>query len=186
MFFLVVRLCTVERHVCHHTQAVRGLIVALGENGVVKVGAPAHKRLEGFMINDHDGIGRAVESDHGLRPLFTDQRGVTTGNDVAVSVNDTDHAVGRFLHLNDHALKNTARHARFLLILLFTQTTIDIILRIRHYCKRFLTFYFKKRCPFCELFIVLRQNFQVSFQLFSTHFRSFRRKSDKMVSNQAF
>ena len=37
-----------------------------------------------------------------------------------------------------------------------------------------------------EKMVLKKALVQVSFQLFSTHFRSFRRKSDKMVSNQAF
>ncbi|CDB88125.1 unknown [Firmicutes bacterium CAG:170] len=180
MLFLVIGLGAVQRDIGHHAEAAGGLVVALGKDGVVKVGAPADERLEGLMIDHDDRIRRAVQANDSLRPFFSDQGGVAAGNDVAVGVDHADHAVGGLLHLNDHTLKNTAGHARSLLkILLFTQTTIDIILRIQHYCKRFLTFYFKKRCLFCELFIVLRHKFQDSRQDFSIFRFQFVRENDE-------
>ena len=111
VLFLVVGLRTVERDVGHDAEASGSLIVALGEHGIVKVGAPGNERLEGLFVDDNDGVRGAVELDDCLGPFFADQRGVAAGDHVAVSVNDADDAVGGLLHLDDHTLKNATGHS---------------------------------------------------------------------------
>ena len=156
MLFLVIGLRAVERDIGHHAEASGSLVVALGEDGIVKVSAPGDKGLEGFLIDNDDGIRGAIELDDGLRPFFTDERGIAAGNDIAVSIDHADDAVGGLLHLNDHTLKNATGHSTPSLNLLFTQTTIDIILRFQQERKVFLTFYLKTTIFFCGIFIVFR------------------------------
>ena len=157
VLFLVVDLGAVERDVGHDAQAVRQLVVTLGEHGVVKVRAPVDERLEGLMIDCYDRIRRAVQADDRLRPFFADHGCVAARNDVAVRVDHADHTVGGLFHLNDHALEHTAGHGIALPIIMpFTQMSIDIILHFRHYCKRLLTFYFKTGRVFCAVLTVFR------------------------------
>jgi len=73
VLFLVVGLRTVERDVGHDAEASGSLIVALGEHGIVKVGAPGNERLEGLFVDDNDGVRGAVELDDCLGPFFADQ-----------------------------------------------------------------------------------------------------------------
>ena len=119
VLLLVIGLRAVERHIRHDAQASCDFIVALGEDGIVKICAPADQRLEGLLVDDDNGIRRTVEPDDRLRPFFADQGCITAGNDVAVGVNDTDHAIGSFLHLYDDTLKNATGHGLPLLIVTF-------------------------------------------------------------------
>ena len=72
VLFLIVGLRTIERDVGHDAQALGDLIIALGKHGIVKIGTPGNKRLEGLFIDNDNGIRGAVKLDHGLGPFFPD------------------------------------------------------------------------------------------------------------------
>ena len=110
VFFFIIGLRAVQRHISHHAQAPGGLVVALGKHGVIEIRAPGHERLERLLVHHHDGIRRTVEPDNRLGPFLADHRRIAARDDVCVGVDHADHAVGGFFHLNDNTLKNAAGH----------------------------------------------------------------------------
>ena len=107
MLLLVIGLRAVERDVGHDAEASGSLIVALGEHGIVKVGAPGNERLEGLFVDDNDGGRGAVELDDGLGPFFPDARGVAAGDHGAVGVDHADLGIDRILELQNDVLENS-------------------------------------------------------------------------------
>lgn len=61
MLFLIIALGCVQRHRCHRADGLADLIIAKGENGVIKLVSPAAERLEGL----------AVKADHAAGAPFT-------------------------------------------------------------------------------------------------------------------
>ena len=159
MLFFVVGLGSIQGHVGHDTDALGRFVISFHEHGIVKIGAPTDERLQSFLLHHNHRIRRAVETNHSFRPLFPDHGSFAAGYHVAIRVNDADHAVCGFFHLDNHTLKNTAGHEYALLQQVnntFTQSLIDIIHLDCPFFKRALTVYFKFSWVFCAIFQIFR------------------------------
>ena len=126
MLLLIVGLGAVEGHGDHGADELGLLIAALDEGGVVIVGAPADQGLEGLVpIDDHCGL-IDCQGRRSAFPFFPDPGQLVAGDHGALVVDDADDPVGALLHLQDDALKYSAGHVDFLLIVAMEQGQTDL------------------------------------------------------------
>ena len=110
MLFLIIALGRVQRYRCHRTDGLADLIIAKGENGVIKLVSPAAERLEGLAVKADHAAGSAVYRRHILAPALADHRQLAAGNDNALTVDHADGSIRVFLQLQNYVLKDSSGH----------------------------------------------------------------------------
>ena len=108
MFFLVVILGSIEGDAGHRANGMADLVLAHGEHGVIKVGAPAAQGMEGPPVNGGDCAVRLVDMSHIFRPLFADKTKIAARDHSPLAVNHAHDPVCGFLNLQDNVLKNSS------------------------------------------------------------------------------
>ena len=112
---LIVLFLKVRAGLCHadgreNADAARRLIIALDEHGILKARRAGRQDLIRARVRCKQLLLHFAHC--GLKVIQTraDHRKLTAGNDKPLLVHNTDAARGGVFHLNDHALKNSARH----------------------------------------------------------------------------
>ncbi len=98
MLFLIIALGCVQRHRRHRTDGLADLIIAKGENGVIKLVSPAAERLEGLAVKADHAAGSAVYRRHILAPALADHRQLAAGRQRPLTVDHADGSIRVFFN----------------------------------------------------------------------------------------
>ena len=110
VLLLVVGLGAGDGHGQHGAEAGGQLVGALHEHGVLDVLLGTRHRPEGLARVHGDLLTRLGEDTGRVRDMGAHDGEFTGGNNVSLAVYNAKRSGGGFLHLYDHALKNSAGH----------------------------------------------------------------------------
>ena len=113
VLFLVIHLRLVKGDGGHHARHARHIVAALNKNGIVKLAAVIAEHLIGTHAAYKHRLRKVVIHARKIIKPRTDHGQLTACDDKALIINDADAAVGSFLYLYYHALKNSAGHRLF-------------------------------------------------------------------------
>ena len=109
---LFLKVCAGLRHADgrENADAARRLVIALDKHGILKTRRAGRQNLIRACVRCKQLLLHFTHRGLKVIQARADHRKLTAGNDKPLLVHNTNAARGGIFHLNDHALKNSARH----------------------------------------------------------------------------